>query len=365
MHTLLRDTKGISTLSLIILLIVSALVGAVLSYLWTVGYYVEMEFNVPEGITITITNVTFSIEDSTHFNVTILNPSYSKEDANITGIAIISTVNDVETIYDVNPWTVEPSIPYPLIRGETVTFKCIRGWGAFAGQIIRVIVFLQDASGATFPYKTSIVELEIVEAQFDVAATIERFNVTIKNSAESNIPLNLSRILFDYSVIPNQNITIQNENATLPQQLLPGQNKTLVCTWNLWKTGALGSSHTITAQTLQGYSTSYETETLPHSVSLNITDVTFNASDVGGFNVTVSRLDSSSYNVIINRITITNGTQIFENVTIIGDTILGPNSTILIQCLWNWGAFKDQEVKITVYTTQGFHKDKLETFPNE
>jgi len=365
MNISLRSAKGISTLSLLILLLVSGIVGAVLSYLWTVGYYVDKEWKVPEGTSITITNITFPIEDCEYFTVTVLNPSYSKADAYITGIAIIATSNDVETIYSIPAASTDPQIsnPYPLEKGKTVTFKCERNWGEFAGQTIRVVVFLQNDSGATFPFTTSEVELEIVKIEFDISVTVERFNVTIRNSADSFISLNLTEILFDYSSIPYENITTHDENATLPQQLQSGQNKTFICAWNLLKTGALGSSHTITARSLQGYSATYKTETLPQSALLNITDVAFNASDTGGFNVSVARLDSSPYNITVSRVTITNGTQIFENITIISDIILRPNSTISIRCLWNWEAFKDQEVRIMVHTTQGFFIDKFKTFP--
>ncbi|MCW3984946.1 MAG: PKD domain-containing protein [Candidatus Bathyarchaeota archaeon] len=329
-----------------------------MSYLWTVGYYVEIGFKVPEGVTtITITNVTFPIEDSTYFKVTVLNPSYSKADANIISITIVTIIDDVETIYSIPAESIGPSIPYPLRKSEAITFRCNSSWGEFAGQTIRVVVFLQDDSGATFPFKAGKVKLEIVKAEFDTTVTVERFNVTIRNSAESLIPLNVTEILFDSTSIPPQNMTIHDENATLPQQLQPGQNKTFTCYWNLWEKGSLGSSHNITAKTSQGYSAVSKTASLPPSVSLNITDLTFTAlPDTSGFNVTVSNLPSSPHFVNINRVAITNGTQIFENITTIGDITqrLMPGDNLTLQCLWNWTEFKGQEIKVTVYTAQGF-----------
>ena len=363
-----RGTKGIATLSLIILLLASGIIGAVLSYLWTEGYYLNKGFKIPEDTTtVTITNVTFTIEDCTYFDVTVLNPSYSKTDANITSIAIVAYTDDVETNYNVPQGLVEPSLPHSLMKGGDVTFRCNLTWGEFAGQIIRVVVFLHDDSGATFPYKTSKVKLEIVEAELNTTVTIEHFNLTIKNSAESSIPLDITKILFDLNPIPPQNITIKDENATLPQQLQKGQNKTFICNWNLWRKGSLGFPHTITVKTLQGYSAIYKTESLPSSVSLNITDVAFNASDTSRFNVTIHSLSSSPHYVNISRVTITNGTQIFENVTIMGDIPLGlmPSENTTLQCLWNWEAFKGQKVKITVYTTQGFYTYEFKTFPTE
>ncbi|MDH5448592.1 MAG: hypothetical protein OEX01_06295 [Candidatus Bathyarchaeota archaeon] len=365
---MLRHTRGISTLSLLILLLASGIVGAVLSYLWTEGYYVNIRHRIPEGITtITITNVTFPLEDSAYFDVTVLNPSYSEADANITSIAIIATTDDLETIYNIPASSIEPLIPHPLSKGDAITFKCTRNWGEFAGQTIRVAVFLQNDSGATFPYKTGKVELEIVSVDLDTTVTVERFNVTIGNAAESLIPLNITEIMFDSTSIPSQNITLKDENATLPQQFQPGQSKTFLCNWNLWREGALdGSSHTITVKTLQGYS-AIKTESLPPSVMLNITDIAFNASDTSGFNVTISNLPSSPHLVNINKVTITNGTQIFEDVKVIIVLPLGlmPGENATLQCLWDWGEFKGQEIKITVYTTQGFSIYEYKTFPDE
>lgn len=353
MCAMLRNTKGISRLSLLILLLASGTVGVVLSYLWTVGYYVETGFKVPEGVTtITITNVTFPIGNSAYFDVTILNPSYSKADANITGIAIVAATNDIELTE-----SIEPSLPYPLRKSEAITFRCKRNWGEFAGQTIRIVVFLQDGSGATSSYETSKVELEIVALDIDTTVTIERFNVTIRNSAESVTSLDVTEILFDSTSI--QDIIIQDENATLPLQLQPGELKTFTCNWNLWKKNALGSSHSITAKTLQGYSAAYTTESLP-SISLDITDIAFELPDTGVFNLTVTNLSQPPQFVNISRVTITNGTQTFENITIINDAMreLMPGNSTTLRCSWNWEPFIDQEIKMTVHTTQGFYIEK-------
>jgi hypothetical protein len=178
--------------------------------------------------------------------------------------------------------------------------------------------------------------------------------------------------------IPSQNITVKDENATLPQQLQPNQTKTFTCNWNLLENGVLGvvsSSHTITVKTLQGYS-AVETETLPSVVSLNISDVTFTTMpDTSGFNVTISNHPASPHFVNVTRVTITNNTQVFENITITSvihnSTLVGgalpallvPGGNVTLQCLWNWEAFKGREVIITVYTTQGYARSIYKTFP--
>jgi len=358
-HALIRNISGLSKLSLLILLFVSALLGAVFSYLWTEAYYIDKGFKVPEGvITVTITNVTFPIDNSIYFDVTVLNPSYSETDAYITDIALITSISGEEEIHIISPEDIEPPIPYLLLRGETETFTCNRTWDEFSGQNVHVVVLLQDDSGATFSHTLGEVELKIIKVEFDPTVTVKRFNLTIENSIESLIPLNVSQIFFGSSEIPTQNITVQGENTTLPHQLSPGENKTFTLIWNLWTEDVLGLSHDITVRTIQGYSTVYRTQVLPPPISMEITDVAFIVPHSDIFNATVhSPLVAGAFSVNINRVSVTIGPQIFNNVTISPSTelLLQPGDNLTIQCLWNWETFKGQEAIITVYTKQGFH----------
>jgi PKD repeat protein len=362
MHSLIGSIKGLSKLSLLVLLIASAVVGAVLSYLWTEGYYIETGRRVPEDvITITITNVTFPIENSTFFNVTVLNPSFSKADAYITGIALITTVNGVETVDPVQPDAIVPAIPYLLSKGDAETFRCHKMWGHLAGDNINVAVFLETDSGAVFASVTSKVTLEIVRAEFHVAATIRRFNVTVRNSVDSLTPLNVSAIWFDMSEIPTQNVTIPDETTTLPYQLLPGENQTFTVLWNLWETGALGFSHNITVNTLQGYSVVIKTQVLPPEILLDVSDSIFAVPHTDHFNITVGNpLIPAAYPVDISRVTVTVGSQTFDNITIApgSDLVIPPGTTRALQCLWSWEAFKGQNATLTVHTSQGFRVSK-------
>ncbi len=358
MHSLVSSIGGLSKLSLLVLLVASALFGAVLSYLWTEGYYIETGRRVPEDvITITITNVTFPIENSTFFNVTVLNPSFSKADAYITGIALITTVNGVETVDPVQPDAVVPAIPYLLSKGDAETFRCQKMWGHLAGESLNVAVFLESDSGAVFTSVTSKVVLEIVRAEFHVAATIRRFNITVRNSVDSLTPLNVSAIWFDTSEIPVQNVTIPNETTSLPYQLLPGDNQTFTLFWNLWKTGALGFSHNITVNTLQGYSAVIKTQVLPPEILLDLGDFIFAVPHTDHFNVTVENpLIPGAYSVDISRFTVTVGSSTFDNITIApgSDLVISPGTTRTLQCLWSWEAFKGQSATLTVHTSQGF-----------
>lgn len=358
MHTIIKNVKGLSKLSLLILLFASALLGAVLSYLWTEAYYIETGRKVPEDvITVTVTNVTFPIDNSIYFNVTVLNPSFSKADAYITGIALITTINGIEAVNSIQPDDIFPSIPYLLSKGEAETFKCNRAWGDLAGDNINVAIFLESESGAIFSYTISKVALEFVRTEFDVATTVKRFNVTVRNSVDSLIPLNVSEIFFDTSKIPAQNVTIVDENAFIPYQLLPGENKTFTLFWNLWETGALGSSHNITANTLQGYSAVYKTQVLPPEILLDVAETIFAVPHTDVFNVTVANpLVPGAYPVDISKVTVAIGSQIFDNIAITPGTelVIPPGNIRTIQCLWSWEAFKGQNATITVHTSQGF-----------
>jgi PKD repeat protein len=336
----------------------SALLGAVFSYLWTEAYYIDKGFKVPEGvITVSITNVTFPIDNSAFFDVTVLNPSYSDTDAYITDIALVTSNGD-EEIHIIPSEDIQPPTPYLLLRGESETFTCNRAWDEFSGRNVHVVVLLQDDSGATFAHTLGYVGLRIIKTDFDPAVTVKRFNLTIENSFESLIPLNVSQVFIGSSEVPAQNITAQDENTTLPHQLFPGENKTFTLTWNLWTEDVLGSSHDITVRTLQGYSTIYRTLILPPPISLEITDTAFIIPYTDQFNATIhSPLVAGGYSVNIDRVSVTIVPQIFNNVTISPSTelLLQPGENLTIQCLWNWETHKGQEATVTIHTSQGFY----------
>ncbi len=362
MSDLKSAVKGISNLALLILLVAFAVIGAVLSYMWTEAYYIEAGFRVPEGVvTVTISNVTFPIQNASYFDLTVLTPSFSFDDAYIERIIFGRNVSSegLDTVLIIPAEKIEPSIPYPLAIGEEVTFKCNQNWGPFAGEPVYVVVLLQDGSGATFPFQTEKVKLEIVDVEIDTTKTIERFNITIQNAGDSLIPLNITEVLFDTITIPSQNITASSSNTTLPLQLFPGEMDTLICNWNLWKEGALGFTHALTIETAQSYSAVHNTETLPKAVSLDIAETIFAHPHTDSFNITIVNQQSSLQFVDVDRITIRNGTQTFDNITLEGDPrrIL-PGNNYTYQCIWSWEAFKDQEVEITVHTTQGFYIKK-------
>lgn len=364
MRVLLKSTKGISALSLFILLFVSGIVGAVFSYLWTVGYYVDIGFRVPQGITtITITNVTFPSEDANYFNVTVLNPTYSEGDASITSIAMISATNDVRL-----PKFVEPSIPYPLRKGEDITFKCNLNWGEYAGQNLTVAIFVEEGSGGIKSYETKFAKMEITEFAYNTTVTITQFNITVRNW--SNFALDISEIRLGIDKIPSDYILVEGQNMTFPINVPENESRVLICNWPLWdaeaNSGYLGVINIITVETLQGYN-DIHTETFSNPVLLTLSNVTYPQANATRF--ILSNDPQSPHHVNLSNITISIGNETFKGITCNATGYVlenGFNVTILCEDeRLNWDNWRGEQIVIRVYTSQGFLAKIEEFIPSE
>ncbi len=365
MNSALKSTRGISTLSLIILVLISGTIGAILSYLWTVGYFVELGLTVPEGVTtITITNVTFSRENSNYFTVTVMNPSYSESDARISNIAIIVTINNTKTVSYVD--SVEPLTPYPLKKGENKTFKCNKNWGEYAGQSIIVTVLVERGSGATTSYETELVKLEIITFVFNTTITISQFNITIRNP--SNMSLDVSEIRLGAELIAAEKISVDNQSITFPYTIPANESKILVCNWKLWdaetNSGYLGGTNNIVIRTVQGYRATYS-QIFSDPVLLTVSNVTYPQLNATQF---ILRNDPlSPHHINIRNITLSVGNETFAvdtNLTAEYMIEQGINVTILCEdSRLNWDNWRGEKITIKVYTTQGFMAKREETIP--
>ncbi len=360
MYQFFSQKKALSTLQMLILLLIAGITGAILSYLWTEGYYVDKGFNIPEDTTvITILDAAFPLENSTYFNVTVLNPSFSTGATNITNIGVATSADNFKTIHLIPGSSAEPTLPRPLLRGESRTFRCHFDWGSFAGETVRVFAFLADGSGATFPYKTEKVQLQILDVELNTTISIKRINVTVGNSAESLIPLNISEIMFDTITIPAENITTKTGLSPFPQTLQPGHNKTFVCHLDLLHLDAFDSTHNITARTVEGYSAQFPVA-IPLKVQLNISNVIFAQPETGSFKLTILNLLTSPHSATINHASIESENETFRNIELTpvsGDSNLNPGENRTFTANWNWSNFIGAELQITGYTTQGFLTD--------
>jgi hypothetical protein len=256
----ISNEKAVSTLTLIVLMLCSAVFGALISYLWVMANY----YNMPENITLLIVeDVVFPIFDARYFNVTILNPSNSASDVNITAIRLsVEGKNEVCNVTTTDP-PIHPT-PFILRRGTKQTFKCERNWSNFAGETVRIEPVAANASTKSYSYATPKVKLKLTP-NFDASQSIEFFNLTIQNSAESVVNLTISEIIIFGSSI--------NATPTLPYVLSPNQTKTFRCYWN-WE-NVRGKNVTITVKTSEGYESAYTTNELPDA-ALYIDEVRFN-----------------------------------------------------------------------------------------
>jgi len=343
---IISDVRAVSTFILIILILCSAVLGALISYMLVMSNY----YNMPENTTLLIVeNVAFPILDFTYFNVTILNPSNSASDVNITAIRL--SVEGTDEIHDVTKTEPEP-LPFLITIGTRLTFKCKENWSNFAGETVRIEPVAENASTKSYLYTTPKVKL-ILKPNFEDFESVEYFNLTIENSAESIINLTISEIkLFGTSI--NENVT-----PALPYVLSTSQRQKFQCNWN-WES-LRGQNITITAKTAEGYETTYTTSRLL-GVALYIPEVRFDYTDVTYFNLTISSSEDSTTTAIIDRINLTlqDGTPVNINETFppIGIPSIfnsvPPNQSRIFKCFWNWSEHRNETIAINAYTLEGF-----------
>ena len=347
-----RNVKAISKLLLILLLLLATIVGAILSYLWVIGYYVSLEQVYPADITVNITDYALDHQNTSFFNVTIQNPtSYKpKETANITQIIVSTEDGVLHDKIDTNP-----PLPYKFQqKGEIETFKCLWNWANYTGETLKIIAFLADGSGPTFEIETSLVKLGITDLSFNSTISVTHFNVTVQNSASSVTYVNITKI-----TVATETLSSENIEPSLPQGLDSGSSVTLKCSWN-W-TNYQNTSVTVAVHTSQGYM-NHTTKVTPLPVTLEITKVDFNPANTTYFDITVRNNGSSPTYLNVTRITVTIEEQTVREWTVENGTKVDPhipytlnkNSSETFLCPWNWTEHRDKNVTITIYTLQGF-----------
>jgi hypothetical protein len=364
MSGVLQSTRGISTIALIILLFVSGVVGAVLSYLWTVGYYVIIETRLPEGVTtLAIMNVTFPEANSTFFDLTVLNPTTSRTEATIDKILLLTADDEFRL-----PDSISPAIPYPLDSGEEATFTCTLNWGDYAGQTLTVAVFLEEGSGATQSYTTRLVRLEIAKLSYDTTITTSKFNMTIRNP--STIPLDIFRIRLGIDLITADDISFEGQNVTFPYRIFENESVGFEVDFPLWNStlnsGYLGSANDVVVDTLQGYRAVHK-ETFSDPAILVLSNFTFPRPNATHFALTNDPLPTSPSHLNLSHVTIRvdNETFVVSNSNASGVVLeKGANVTIFAEDgRFDWSSWSGSEMIVEVHTTQGFVARIQETIP--
>jgi hypothetical protein len=349
-----RNVKAISKLLLILLLLTALIIGAILSYLWVIGYFINLGIRVPEKAAVSITNATFNPLNTSYFNVTILNPSYSPADADITQIAISP---EDGFLYNILPNETYPQLPYNLPKAEEKTFKCKWNWANYTGETVKIIAFVADGSGPTFEAETPLVDLEITEVLFNSTIGVTQFNLTVQNSVTSVTHVNITGVSVDGETISAGNISI-----SLPYPLDLNESVSFKCSWN-W-TDYQGENVTVAVHTLQGYA-AYHTSITPKPVILSIPNILFNVTDTAHFNITVQNSEDSPTHVNITDITVTVENETFLDVPVVPPPYLPyplyPDDNVTFRCSWNWTDYREKNVTITLHTLQDFKVSSTQT----
>jgi len=354
----IRDLKAISKLLLILLLLLAMIVGAILSYIWVMGYFITLESVIPEKTTVSISNVTFFPQNTSYFSVTLLNPSYSPKEAQVTEI-VASTGEEIHNITEVSPL-----LPYRLKKGEEETFECKWTWANYTGETAKIIAFIADGSGPTFETETPLVELKVTDIRFNSSLGVTHFNMTVHNSASSVTHVNITDI-----EVAEERLRSGDIVPSLPIRLDPDSSVALKCNWN-W-TNYQNTSVTVAVRTLQGY-VNYTTKVTPLPVTLEIIDVDFSPTNTIRFNVTIRNDGGSPTHVDIKAMTVTmeNGTvQEIDGTKVLPQIHpspypLNPNATETFKCPWNWIRYWGRNVTITVNTLQDFSMQYAVTTPS-
>ena len=338
-----KKTRAISTLLTILLILLSAIFGALIAYMWTVAPFIVEPENTFDLL---ITNVNFPVDQATRFTVTVMNPSHSLADTNITDIYIETSGQNRTSIT-----SSDPSLPFPMPRGTVQTFNCSLNWGPFAGRIITV--HAKSLNGTETGQSITAPAVAIsVSSSFDASDSIERFGVAVLNP-NSPINLTISRVLLDYNPVTNLSIT-------LPRVIQPNETVSMTC-YADWQGHV---KPLVQVETLEGF-TAETRRDAPSTVSLQVTQVNFNETNTNQVNVTLSNsADSATY------VNITSIDFKYGNITDqIGGTLSSPalpatletgKNTSLI-CFWNWtdAKYRNIDLTVTAHTRQGFNSTSL------
>jgi len=337
---LIHDVKGMSKLIFILLLLGSFILGALLSYIWTMGYYASPEFHLPSQANVTIESVEFFAEDATFFNVTLLNPSYSFSTVKIDKI-MVSTNGDL--LHQVT--NTLPSLPHELAPSNSQTFKAYWNWANYTGQSVNVIAFVADGSGATLKKITPFMNITIASVNFDPSVSATNFTVTVQSMGSQTF-MNITRMTLNGEEV--------DVSPLLPYPLNVNASATFTLNW-AWS-DLQGEDAIVSVETLQGF-TAQKSQVVPEV--LKVSNIVFSLTNTSSFNLTVQNVAIPQVSLTISQIEVY---VLGETVGIEGANVVPPLPYLLqsdsevFMCPWNWFNYKEQGVTavVTVYTQQGF-----------
>jgi hypothetical protein len=338
--------KAISKILLILLLLLATIIGSIFSYLLLAGYYINLETRVPENTIISVLSANLDPQNTQILNITILNPTYSPTEAKIKEISIATNDNTLH-----KPSNTNPQLPYTLNKGQDQTFICTWNWEEYAGQTIKIIVLVEDGSGAAYEVETEFINLLVTGTIFETADS-QHLNVTVSNHDDSIIDLDITRIAV---TMDNGSIFEVTEIApTLPQLLPPDTSLDFRCTWD-WTTYR-GRNATITVTTEQGY-TAQRTETTPKAVQLSISDTNFDTSNMTIFSITVSNSENSIASANLTTVELLFSDQTTLEVPTETPSLpyqLSIGESVSLTVVWDWSEKRGENVAIEIKTPEEY-----------
>jgi hypothetical protein len=345
-----RNRKALSSLTIILLLLIFAIIGGLISYLWVTGYYISLKQKIPGEDVAVITNLNFNPQNFTAFNATVLNPSYSPYPIiNVTRVAITGETED--TLHYV---ATTPSLPFSLSRGTDQTFTCLSNWEQYVNQTVTVSAFVQSGSGSTSATKLPYTALNVTDVDFNSTLGVSNFTISIRNNQLSASYLNITGISLSFT--PPINFTTRMQ-PSLPFALTPNSSQTFSCNYNWLNESRIGGSYALSVETRQGYVATYPVQ-IPKLAST--VQARFNAANTTHFNVSVTnQVSTNTYlNVTRIRVLLDNGTAMNVTTTPLlspsANGVLG-NQTTTFNCTWNWTNYRNRDVIVTAYMLQGIN----------
>jgi len=344
-----KSVRAVSTLITILLIVIAAIFGGLISYMWAIAPF----YATPSNVGLAITGVNFQVNHGDYFDVTVLNPSNSQGGTNITSVFL--AVQNQSSIFNITD--IVPTLPLHLAQGASTTIRCNYNWGNYAGENMTVTVFPLSGTGTSFPVQTQFVSMT-ANGFFNAAQSVEYFYVSVQNDPQSAINLTLNSVTLDTTAI---SVVVSSSNVTLPMPLNKGQTVVLQCFYD-WEGH---STPDVIVETQEGY-TAESKQNVSASAIVQVSDVKFNETDPTRISVTLTNNPSSTTPVDISNVTIAyvNETNASNVTNVINGNLSNPalpypleiNSSTTFDCQWNWTdeGYRNIAIVVTAYTTQGF-----------
>ncbi|MEM2117741.1 MAG: hypothetical protein QW386_01825 [Candidatus Bathyarchaeia archaeon] len=341
MHVL-GSKKALSTIIVILLLILSAILGGIISYMFTIPQFTDL----PEGTTLTITDVYFDKNNAAWFKVGVLNPSYSPSNATITRITV--SLKGQSTLYDVIE--AEPSIQEGISvqKGQLMNIICSKvridsenmTWGRFAGEhggeTVVVSVFSSDAPAANKEKQLPFVKLSVTP-YFYPRISYKNFSLSLAMATNSEI-----NVTVNWIDIPGI------DDIALKSPALPYEVTKTSVSFNFTGNWHGLKKANVMIETNEGYQFIKELDL--QQVYPLIQNVTFNEDNTDHFNVTISNFAETNNYVNVTMITCTpeNATAITNNYSV----GLEANQSSVFKFDWNWTEIRGKKIEVKAYTLQ-------------